>query len=565
MPNPGTHYSTDVEIYDGTATFVPESGMTSFGFYDTDASFAEDAPKVVRFVATRLGWPIMDVELQPEQMFTAFEEAVTTYGNTVYAWKVRENYLSLEGGTTDLDANNMVVEPSLQRIIEIAKNYGTEAEVGGNITLNVGQLPIKAGVQEYDLDLWAKNQGIEGGIEIRKIFYEAPPAILRYFDPYAGTGTGIQSLMDAFDFGSYSPGVNFLLMPVSADLLKIQAIEFNDQVRKSAYSFQIVNNHLKLFPIPPRDGFLRIEYYKVSDKRKLNPNASSYTATSIHRMDFNATDGETLIFEHNLGTTEVEVQCYEKVTVGGQERTYMFSPESVDILGENALSVTFHQGTSGFIVISYPTLRTSVDGTTNFLGYCADFEVDIPEGQNSFTQRFVHTLNTSELTIQVYKDLDNKSTLIHPASIQIVSDYEVDITFTSSLKGHVVFAGTSQNSVLDSKVITNVSEVPYKNPTYSKINSIGRQWIFRYTLALCKEILAYVRGKYQSLPVPGSDATLNQQDLLADARTEKEKLITELNEMLDMTSRQNQLERKAQETEHLRGILGGVPMCIYIG
>ena len=121
-------------------------------------------------------------------------------------------------------------------------------------------------------------------------------------------------------------------------------------------------------------------------------------------------------------------------------------------------------------------------------------------------------------------------------------------------------------SLLDgAELITNVAEVPYSNPTYNHINSVGRQWIFRYTLALAKELLAYIRGKYQVVPVPGSEATLNQADLLTDARTEKESLLTQLKEMLDQTSRQAQLERKANESENLKKTLGDVPMTIYIG
>ena len=114
-------------------------------------------------------------------------------------------------------------------------------------------------------------------------------------------------------------------------------------------------------------------------------------------------------------------------------------------------------------------------------------------------------------------------------------------------------------------LITNVGEVPYSNPTYSYINSVGRQWIFNYTLALCKEVLAYIRGKYQSVPVPGSEATLNQADLLADARTEKDNLLTNLREMLDQTSRGKQLEAQAIEGENLEKTLKTVPMTIYIG
>jgi hypothetical protein len=378
-----------VTIWDGSATFTSGSS-TPFGFYDGDTDFQTDATKVAKFCGTRLGFPLMDVELQDQNFFACFEEAVTTYGNEVFQYKIRENYLSLEGSSTGSSANNKIVNPTLDRVVNISKNYGTEAEVGGYVTRYTGSLAMTQSIQNYDLDSWAEAEGITGGIEIRRVFYEAPPAILRYFDPYAGTGTGIQSLMDAFDFGSYSPGVNFLLMPASYDLLKVQAIEFNDQIRRSTYSFEIVNNKLKIFPIPKTNSSLRFEYYKVDDKK------------------------------------------------------------AASLLSANDL-------------------------------------------------------------------------------------------------------------------ITNVAEVPYSNPTYSYINSVGRQWVFRYTLALAKELLAYIRGKYQTVPVPGAEATLNQADLLADSRTEKEALLTQLREMLDQTSRQSQLERKANEGENLRKTLGDVPMTIYVG
>jgi len=379
-----------VTIWNGSATFTSGSS-TPFGFYDSDPTFQLDAVKVAKFCGTRLGYPLMDVELQDQNFFACFEEAVTTYGNEVFQYKIRENYLSLEGSdSTAGTANNKIINPTLDRIVNISKNYGTEAEVGGNVTRHTGSLAMTTGKQEYDLDAWAEAAGISGSIEIRKVFYEAPPAILRYFDPYAGTGTGIQSMMDAFDFGSFSPGVNFLLMPASFDILKVQAIEFNDQIRRSTYSFELVNNKLKIFPIPKANSNLRFEYYKVDDKK-----AASFL---------------------------------------------------------------------------------SGDG-----------------------------------------------------------------------------------------LITNVAEVPYGNPTYSQINSVGRQWVYRYTLALAKELLAYVRGKYQTVPVPGSEATLNQADLLTDARSERESLLTNLREMLDQTSRQSQLERKANEGENLSKTLKEVPMTIFIG
>ena len=253
-----------------------------------------------------------------------------------------------------------------------------------------GSLQITASKQEYDIDSWASDNGITGSVEVRRVFYEAPPTIQRYFDPYAGTGTGVQSLMSSFGFGQMSPGINFMMMPTSYDVQLIQAIEFNDQIRKSAYSFEITNNKLSIFPIPVRSGSMFFEYYKDEDKSKINYNSST-------------------------------------------------------------------------------------------------------------------------------------------------------------------------------NLITNVGEVPYDNPTYSHINSVGRQWIFRYTLALAKELLAYIRGKYQVVPVPGSEATLNQADLLADARTEKLELMTSLREMLNQTGRSAQLEAQAKEAEDVQSTLKSIPMTIYVG
>jgi hypothetical protein len=378
----------NIQIWDGTATFSP--GDTPFGFYDSDQAFQSDAVKVAKFVGTRLGYPLMDVELRQEQMYACFEEAVTTYGNEVFQYKIRENYLNLEGASTGSSMNNQLTDPTINRIVQISKHYGTEAEVGGNVTRHTGSIDVSSSIQNYDLDAWADEEGITGGIEIRKIFYEAPPAILRYFDPYAGTGTGVQSLMTAFDFGSFSPGVNFLMMPTSYDILKTQAIEFNDQVRKSTYSFEIVNNKLKLFPIPSQNGKIHFQYYKNTDKSQINFNS-------------------------------------------------------------------------------------------------------------------------------------------------------------------------------DKGLITNVGEVPYSNPEYGNINSVGRQWIFNYALALSKEVLGYIRGKYAVVPVPGSEATLNQADLLADARSEKTALLTSLREMLNATGRSAQLEAQAKEAEDVQNTLKSIPMTIYIG
>jgi hypothetical protein len=115
------------------------------------------------------------------------------------------------------------------------------------------------------------------------------------------------------------------------------------------------------------------------------------------------------------------------------------------------------------------------------------------------------------------------------------------------------------------EIITNVSNVPFENPNYDKINSIGRQWIFEYALAVTKEILGYVRGKYSTIPIPGADMTLNQDALIAAATSEKERLIEKLRAYLETTSREKLLEKKANEAEHQNKTMGQAPMNIFIG
>ena len=382
----------NIPIWPGSSSFQP--GDTPFGFYDYDYQFQNDANKFAKFAAQRLGYPLVEVELQDINFFTALEEAVTTYGNELYAYQVAENLLSFQGSTTQIAApNDEVIQENMAAVIRLSQQYGVEAGVGGNVSWRTGSLMLTPGTQNYDMNAWAQANGIpNGGMEIKRIFYEATPAITRYFDPYAGTGTGMMQMLDSFGWGSYSPAINFMLMPISYDMQKIQAIELNDQIRKSQYTFELVNNMLRIFPIPKSGPqMLKFEYILLSDRNKM-------------------------YIERN-----------------GQE------------------------------------------------------------------------------------------------------------------------------------LITNASNVPYENPTYLKINSIGRQWIFEYGLSIVKEILGYVRGKYSTIPIPGSEVTLNQSDLISAATSEKTALIERLRIYFDSTSRKTLLENKSLEADFQNKTIAQVPMTIFIG
>jgi hypothetical protein len=375
-----------IPIWPGSSSFFP--GDTPFGFYDNDTEFQSSADQVSTWCAQRLGYPIVDIELQPINFFTAFEEAVTTYAQYVYQYKIKENIGALEGALTSSNLNNQYVQPNMGNTIAIAQQYGTEAGSGGNVEYKTGSIQVTTGQQRYSLkELFTSESK---AMQIQRIYHYAPPAIVRYFDPYAGTGTGIQSLMESFGFGNFSPGVNFMLMPMYFDVLKIQAIELNDQIRKSAYSFELINNdELRLFPIPRRNEKLFFDYIVEEDRN--NP-----------------------------------------------------------------------------------------------------------------------VRNT------------------------------------------------------DAGLITDVSNVPYNNITYNTINAPSKQWIFRYTLALSKEMLANVRGKYSSVPIPGAEVTTNAEALRGEAATEKVLLIDELKLMLEESSRSKYLERQSNEAQNVQDTLSKVPYPIYI-
>ena len=386
--------AVNIPIWPGSSSFFP--GDTPFGIYDYDSDFQSEVDKFADWSAKRLGYPLSEIELQAINFYAVFEEAITEYGAQLNTYNIRDNMLNLYGSATGSNLSGQKVSTNLGGIIELSNEYGVEAMTGGNVTYYTGSFAVVNNKQIYDLsdpNIVKLENGTPGTtqIEIKRIYHEAPPALARFFDPFIGTGIGTQQMLDAFGFGSYSPGVSFMMMPVYADMLRLQAIEFNDAVRRSAYSFQLSNNRIRIFPIPNGTAYTRVHFEYIVKAERSNP-----------------------------------------------------------------------------------------------------------------------------------------------------------------LKGAT---GT----------VSDFSNIPYQDVTYSFINVVGRQWIRRYALALSKEMLGYVRGKYGSIPIPNAEITLNGGDLISAAQTEKEGLITELKEILDSMSRQSQLERKQAEADALTMQLNKVPLRIYIG
>ena len=345
---------SQARIWTGSSSFTSGSS-TPFGTFDSDAKFQSDAPKVASWCAKRLGYPIIDVELEGDNFFAVFEESVSEYSAQVNQFNIRNNLGALEGQSTSTNFSGQSVQGSeLMNVVAISEAYGNQANVGGRADIKTGSIDARHGVQDYDLQsLWGDVSESGKRIDITKVFHEASPAIQRFFDPYSVSGQGTLNLIDEFGFGSFSPAAQFIMMPLYEDLLRIQQIEMNEVKTKAAI---------------------------------INPN--------------------------------------------------------------------------------------------------------------------------------------------------VVSDY---------------------------------SNVGYNFAEYLNINDVGKQWIRKYTLALAKEMLGAIREKYSTVPIPGSEVSLDGAQLRSEAQTEKDNLIEQLRENLNEVSKKQRIENEAAMVDQQQTIINKVPLAIYTG
>jgi hypothetical protein len=390
--------------WSGSGIFVTGSS-TPFGLYDADSDFRNDAPKTSVWVAKRLGYPIVNIELDNEQIWTCFEEATSEYSAQVNQFNLRNNLDILRGQPKGKVANysqTLVDGSFLPTAVRMAQQYGTLAGVGGSTSIKKAYIDLTANKQKYDIMTLAIDCESSSSfttmfsgsstIDVTRVYHEAVPAIARFFDPYSVGAQGTLNLISELGFGNYSPAAQFLMMPLYEDVLRMQQIEFNDHIRKSAHSFNIVDNKLEIFPIP--------------------------TANTVNRVYFDYMSRDE--FEHDSQTIQADS----------------------------------------------------------------------------------------------------------------LSDY---------------------------------SDIPYDFIQYSNINDVGKQWIRKYTLALCKELLGAIREKYSTIPIPDSEVSLDGAALRAEAQVEKDELIKQLRENLEEMSRKNVFEKQAHESTHHQEMLRKVPLKLYVG
>jgi len=377
------------------------TGQTPHGTYDSDSEYQADSLTTCKYVASKLGHPVMQLEFNSGSMYACFEEAVSEYSQQINHYNTKNWMWEHYGNTTT--GSNFSSTGSHQAetpnggmsLFTLSEQYGQAVNVGGNATMFTGSITITSSKQVYDLTSDATLESSVTGVnrlEVQRVFNQAPAAISKFYDPFAGTYDNIE-LLDSFGFGNVSPAVSYILRPISYDLARANAIETNDLVRKSSYSFELVNNKLRIFPNP-------------TDK-------------------------------------------------------------------DNGEKIYFHY----------------------------------------------------------YKRNDR---------VDVTQDYT-------------------------SGKVSDPSNIPYKFITYTEINSMGRNWIRKYTLALAKELLGIIRSKYASLPLPNGEVSMDGEALKSEGREEKVNLLEELNTFLEAVSKKEQALTEQEVANAQQEVLNKAPLKIYIG
>ena len=378
-------------------------GQTPHGIYDTDSEFQADSLTTCKYVATKLGHPVMQLEFNSGSMYACFEEAVSEYSQQINHYNTRNWMWEHYGNTTTQSGSQMSSTGSHQAespnggmsLFTLSEQYGQAVNVGGNATMFTGSITLTGSQQVYDLTSEASLESSLTGvnrIEVQRVFNNGPAAISKFYDPFAGTYDNIE-MLDSFGFGNVSPAVSYILRPISYDLARANAIETNDLIRKSAYSFELVNNKMRIFPKPETTdagGKIYFHYYKRNDR------------------------------------------------------------------------------------------------------------VDVTQS---------HTSNK----------------------------------------------------------VSDPSNIPYKFITYTEINSMGRNWIRKYTLALAKELLGIIRSKYASMPLPNGEVSLDGEALKSEGREEKANLSEELKEFFEAVSKKEQAVTEQEVANAQQEVLNKAPLKIYIG
>lgn len=382
--------ATIAGIWTGSGAAI--SSSTPFGIYDNDATFQTDGPKTAVWVCRRLGYPVMQIELTDIQLYSYFEEAVSEYGTQINNSNMTNWLLNYMGSPTgSANFTNRYPANTMDFMKRYTATIGSEIGAGGEVDWKTGSVDLVSSVQTYDVQaLWGAVSESNARLEVKEIWHYSKAAL--EYSALTSTQHWITS-----EFGSEMGAAGglpvYYMVPMYQDVLRAQAIELSDTIRKSNYSWEIINNKIRITPVP----------------------------TSAGKM----------FFRYRLSTDP------------------------------------------------------------------------------------------------------------------LISD---DSSADASSYG-----------------VANPANIPYEFIEYKYINSMGKQWIRDYTLALTKESLGCIRSKYSEVPIPDGTVVLDGDALKAEGREDKQNLLESIRELLKETTIESMMESERHIAEHIQEQSSKIPLLPWIG
>ena len=483
------------------ASFVNTTNPTAFGVFDSDTHFQADADKILLYVKRKLGDDIMSVELTNKQIWTNFEDATLVFSKVLNAHQA-ESYMSNLMGLDVGHLNTFKKENN--------KYYGVYTDPGGtshNLELAIQDLvDPRFNTNNTFANIDANSSVGNTSADVRG--QSASPVIDELIGPH---GKEQQFPRETLEYllRRAEPYANEANVGGSTDYIR-GFIELKHDVQ----DYDIYESLI----IPGKDP---------SNNNDVKLKLKSYDPTSSAEQlsIFNP------IYSNSVpaNTTPTKIKINE---------VFHFSPQA---------AYRFFDTTSAI----------------NYLNNQFAFESFTPETVFYVLPVFEDLLRAGQLDISNRVRRSNFSYRLQGKDLRIFPRPTEENPMNLFVKFSFPADPFKTNLPYDDQTVTgvsNISNVPFANIKYSGINSMSRQWIKQFTLALCKETLGLIRSKFSTVPIPGSDLSMNGSELISQGREDKEKLTQGLSETLEKLTYQKMLEADATQSESMSQILKRIPI-----
>jgi hypothetical protein len=498
---------------------------TPFGAFDEDSHFQEEADSMVLYVKRRLGDDIMSVELTSKQIWSNFEEATLEFSkqiNTHQAESYMSNILGLQLGPSETFKKNKFGHyywlSSTQSASDLVNNG--ESDNVGTLLQDIAENVQILLVQDInDPRFRIQNKKGKYKTETNSDTSVSIIPLPREIEELTGTVGG--EVSPIIDKKTGPNGQEQRFPRETLDYLVRRAEPYASEAFVGG-----VNNSVR--------GYIEL----VHDKQDYNIYKDlviPYEDKKLSLSEYNYDETQLSLFNPVYKEKILPTASMSKIKVN---EIFHFSPQA---------AYRFFDTTSAINYLNNQFAFESFTPETVFY-VLPVFEDILRAGQLDISNRirrsnYSYKLQGQELRIFPRPSQEN------PQNLFVKFSFPAD-----PFKPNLPYDDVSVEGV------SNLSNIPFGNINFSKINQMSRQWIRQYTLSLCKETLGLIRSKFSSVPIPGSDVQLNGSDLISQGREDKQKLLESLVETLDKLTYLKLLEADSAQSESMMNILKRVPV-----